>query len=181
MTPDAIWRAITDGDETVRYYYGTRVASDWTPGATVTYTYEDGSIAATGQIIAIDAPRSLTMTFHARWDKAIAAEPPVTMTWAIEAGAEGDGACRLTVTTEGFEAGSRVEADFGGGIVHTPYRASRRCSRLANRCWRADAATLPQVARPRHARRAARKTHSGAARSSISQVAGRARARPPVG
>ncbi len=117
-TPDAIWRAITDGDETVRYYYGTRVASDWTPGATVTYTYEDGSIAATGQIIAIDAPRSLTMTFHARWDEAIAAEPPVTMTWAIEAGAEGDGACRLTVTTEGFAAGSRVEADFGGGIVH---------------------------------------------------------------
>jgi hypothetical protein len=27
--PDRVWRAITDGNETVRYYYGTRVASDW--------------------------------------------------------------------------------------------------------------------------------------------------------
>ena len=30
--PDRVWRAITDGDETVRYYYGTRVASDWAAG-----------------------------------------------------------------------------------------------------------------------------------------------------
>ena len=28
--PDRVWQAITDGDDTVRYYYGTRVASDWT-------------------------------------------------------------------------------------------------------------------------------------------------------
>ena len=28
--PERVWRAITDGDDTVRYYFGTRVASDWT-------------------------------------------------------------------------------------------------------------------------------------------------------
>ena len=27
--PERVWRAITDGDDTLRYYYGTRVASDW--------------------------------------------------------------------------------------------------------------------------------------------------------
>src|SRR6476646_8800453 len=31
-TPDRVWQAITDGNETVRYYYGTRVASDWGTG-----------------------------------------------------------------------------------------------------------------------------------------------------
>jgi DNA-binding transcriptional ArsR family regulator/uncharacterized protein YndB with AHSA1/START domain len=115
-TPEALWHAITDGDETVRYYYGTRVSSDWTPGAAITYAYKDGSIAADGEVVAVDAPRSLTMTFHARWDEGIAAEPPVRMTWAIEAA--GEGACQLTVTTEDFAPGSRVERDFSGGIVY---------------------------------------------------------------
>ena len=41
--PSASGDAITDGDDTVRYYYGTRVASDWTPGSPLTYTYPDGS------------------------------------------------------------------------------------------------------------------------------------------
>ena len=45
-TADRIWRAITDGDETVRYYYGTRVDSSWEVGAPITYTYPDGSVAA---------------------------------------------------------------------------------------------------------------------------------------
>src|SRR3954469_2677213 len=31
--PQRVWQAITDGDETVRYYYGTRVASTWEKGA----------------------------------------------------------------------------------------------------------------------------------------------------
>ena len=48
--PDRVWRAITDGDETVRYYYGTRVASDWAAGAPLTYAYPDGSIAADGEV-----------------------------------------------------------------------------------------------------------------------------------
>ena len=30
--PERVWRAITDGDETVRYYYGTRVGSTWEVG-----------------------------------------------------------------------------------------------------------------------------------------------------
>ena len=38
-SPDRVWRAITDGDDTVRYYFDTRVASDWTPGSPLVYTY----------------------------------------------------------------------------------------------------------------------------------------------
>ena len=54
-SPERVWRAITDGDDTVRYYFDTRVASDWTPGSSSTYAYEDGSIAADGAVIEIDA------------------------------------------------------------------------------------------------------------------------------
>ena len=52
--PERVWRAITDGDDTLRYYYGTRVSSDWTPGSTLTYAYPDGSIAADGEVLEID-------------------------------------------------------------------------------------------------------------------------------
>src|SRR3954466_10579725 len=44
--PERIWRAITDGVETERYYYNTRVDSDWTVGGRIVYAYPDGSTAA---------------------------------------------------------------------------------------------------------------------------------------
>jgi len=108
-----VWRAITEGDETVRYYYGTRVASEWTPGAAVVYTYPDGSVAADGEVLEYDAPSRLVMTFHAHWDPELEAEGPVKMIWALEP----QGAMtKLVVTTTGLRAGSRIEGDFSGGI-----------------------------------------------------------------
>lgn len=113
--PERVWRAITDGDETVRYYYGSRFASSLEPGAELSYAYPDGSIAADGRILEIDPPRRLRMTFHARWDEQIAAEGPVEMSWVLEP--SGD-ATKLTVTTSGLKPGSRTAEDFAGGIVY---------------------------------------------------------------
>ncbi len=113
-TPDRVWQAITDGDETVRYYYGTRVASDWAPGSPITYAYPDGSIAADGEVVELDRPNRLVMTFHARWDPEIEAEGSVRMTWELEPASD---ATKLTVTTSGLKAGSRTIEEFSGGIV----------------------------------------------------------------
>jgi uncharacterized protein YndB with AHSA1/START domain/DNA-binding transcriptional ArsR family regulator len=110
-----VWRAITDGAETERYYYGTRVASDWTPGAKVVYAYPDGSVAADGEVVEIDPPTRLAMTFHAHWDPDIEAEGPVTMTWELEP--QGP-ATKLTVTTAGMREGSKMAEEFSGGIVY---------------------------------------------------------------
>ena len=112
---DRVWRAITDGVETERYYYGTRVGSDWTPGSRIVYEYPDGSVAADGEVLEIDPPRRLAMSFHARWDPEIEAEGPVRMTWEIEPA--GDGSSKVTVVTSGMTAGSRTEREFSGGIV----------------------------------------------------------------
>ena len=112
---DALWEALTDGDQTARYYFGTRVASEWRPGSPITYRYPDGTLAADGEVLEVDPPRRLALRFHATWDAEIAAEPPVRMTWQIDP--LGDAACRLTVTTDGYAPGSRIERDFSGGIV----------------------------------------------------------------
>ena len=115
--PERVWRAITDGVETEQYYYGTRVGSEWKPGSRITYDYPDGSVAADGEVLEVDPPRRLAMTFHARWDPEIEAEGPVRMTWEIEP-AEGGGASKLTVITSGLKAGSKTEREFTGGIVY---------------------------------------------------------------
>ena len=83
-TPERIWNAVTDGVETERYYYGTRVDSDWSKGGRIVYAYPDGSIGRRRRVLDIDPGRSVTMTFHPRWSPEIEAEGPVRMTWAIE-------------------------------------------------------------------------------------------------
>ena len=115
-TPDRIWRAITDGVETERYYYNTRVDSDWSIGGRVVYAYADGSVAADGEVLEIDPGRRVLMTFHARWDPEIEAEGPVRMSWEVEPA--GEGVSKLTVVTSGMRAGGVTERDFVGGIVY---------------------------------------------------------------
>ena len=112
--PDRVWRAITEGDETVRYYYGTRVSSDWTVGAPLRYDYPDGSVAADGIVLEVEPPRRLVMTFHPRWGEEIEAEGPVHMTWQVEPTT--DGGSKLTVTSV-LKAGSKSAEAFAAGIV----------------------------------------------------------------
>ena len=85
---DEVWRAITDGDLTAQYRgpchpdlgmaeYGTGVKSDWKPGSSVQHVTRDGSVVADGEVIAIDEPNRLEVTFHAHWDPELEAEGPV--------------------------------------------------------------------------------------------------------
>jgi uncharacterized protein YndB with AHSA1/START domain/DNA-binding transcriptional ArsR family regulator len=117
-TPEALWQAIIDGTQTARYYYGTafQPENELEPGTRYTYTYPDGSVAADGEILAVEPLRQLRMTFQARWDPDLIAEGPVNQTWEIEAA--GDGVCKLTVTTEGLVPGSKTAEEFAGGIVY---------------------------------------------------------------
>jgi uncharacterized protein YndB with AHSA1/START domain/DNA-binding transcriptional ArsR family regulator len=112
--PERVWRAITDGDETVQYYFGTRVRSDWNVGSRVSYDYPDGTVAADGEVIECEPPKRLEMTFLARWDPEVEAEGPIRHVWELEAE---DGATKLTVTSKGLKPGSKNAASFGSGII----------------------------------------------------------------
>ena len=113
--PERVWRAITDGNDTSRYYFGTRVASDWSPGSAISYAYPDGRLAADGEVIAIEPGRSVTMSFHPRWSPEIDAGGPIRMTWSVEE--EEDGGSRLTVTTA-IVPGSPADTEFRDGIAY---------------------------------------------------------------
>jgi uncharacterized protein YndB with AHSA1/START domain len=115
-TPDRIWRAITDGVETERYYYGTRVSSDWSKGGRIVYEYPDGTVAADGEVLDIEPGRRVTMSFHPRWSPEVDAEGPARMTWEVEPSEAGTS--KLTVTTSGIVAGGQIEREFIGGTVY---------------------------------------------------------------
>ena len=113
-SPERVWRAITDGDETVQYYYGTRVNSDWKVGSRVSYDYPDGTVAADGEVIECNPPNRLETTFLAHWDPEVEAEGPIRHVWELE---PEDGATKLTVTSKGLKRGSKNAESFGSGII----------------------------------------------------------------
>ena len=48
-TPESIWRAITETDFTLRYYYGSAIETDWQPGSPYRMTI-DGELQIEGEI-----------------------------------------------------------------------------------------------------------------------------------
>ena len=114
-TPERVWRAITDGDDTLRYYYGTRVSSDW-------HARLDADLRLPRRLARRrrrgpgDRPGSLG------GDVVPAALGPRHR--GRRAGPHGlagrgtdDGGSRLTVTSA-LIPGSKTEADFSGGVVY---------------------------------------------------------------
>jgi len=113
-TPEAAWDAIVNGDQTVQYYYGTRVESDFTEAAPVRYLSPDGSVVADGVIIAVEKPHRLELMFHARWDQELSDEGPVRMVWIID---EADGLTSVTVESH-LDPESKTYGEFSGGIPY---------------------------------------------------------------
>ncbi|NNG47821.1 MAG: hypothetical protein HKM86_12010, partial [Deltaproteobacteria bacterium] len=113
--PARVWQAIVDGQQTQRYFYGTRVESTWEPGAGLSYFGGDGSVVADGKVIAIEAPNRLEMAFHARWDPDLEAEGPAREVWLLE---DVNGATKLTVELYEVALDSKTYEDFTGGFPY---------------------------------------------------------------
>jgi uncharacterized protein YndB with AHSA1/START domain len=97
-TPERLWQALTDPDDTRRYWYGARSISDWKVGSRWTSESEDGEVYLEGEILEIDPPRRLVHTLHIVHEPEAAAEAPSRLEFDITP--IGD-RCRLTVTHTG--------------------------------------------------------------------------------
>jgi uncharacterized protein YndB with AHSA1/START domain/DNA-binding transcriptional ArsR family regulator len=102
-TPERLWQAITDPDQTEKYFYRSRVKTTWQPGDRIEYWLPDDVLAIEGTLIEVVPNRRFVQTWHAVWDDAMRAEPPHQVTWEITP--MGD-SCKLTVTHDhiGVEA-----------------------------------------------------------------------------
>jgi uncharacterized protein YndB with AHSA1/START domain len=114
-TVEEVWDAITNPEQTVKYFYGTQVESDWEVGSTMNYTYPDGTVASEGHIIAIDEPKRLEFSFHAMWDEEIKAEGPCREVWAL---AEINGMVELKIELFDVAEDSKTLEDFSNGFPY---------------------------------------------------------------
>jgi uncharacterized protein YndB with AHSA1/START domain len=60
---EKLWQALTDGDFTERYWFGHRVASDWTVGSPYKFA-KQGVGSMEGKVLVSDPPKRLAYT----WD-----------------------------------------------------------------------------------------------------------------
>lgn len=97
-TPERLWKAITDPQDTQQYWYGALSISDWKVGSRWTSESPDGEVYLDGEILEIDPPRRLVHTFHVVHEAEAAAEAPSRIEWEITP--IGD-RCRLTVVHTG--------------------------------------------------------------------------------
>ena len=110
--PEAVWRAIIEGDLTRRYFFETTVESDWKPGSALVYRDHEGQRLVEGEVISCEPHIRLAYTWKALWSPEVAAEKPSRVTWELR---PFEGGTRLTLVHDGFEAESTLYAEVGGG------------------------------------------------------------------
>jgi uncharacterized protein YndB with AHSA1/START domain len=117
-TPEKLWQALTDGAFTERYWFGTRIGSDWNLGARVTFTRGD-LVSDYGVVLECDPPRRLSYTWRVEFYEEFRNERPSRVTFEIEPMPGRVGGTthevKLTVTHDDFDVGSKVFRAISGG------------------------------------------------------------------
>ncbi len=99
-TPQQLWDGITNGEVTRQYFHDTTIESDWEVGSPVVFRNADGSLAVEGEVLEVDEPRRLSITWHVLYNPAAANERPSRVTWEI---AQHGDACRLSLVHDDFD------------------------------------------------------------------------------
>jgi uncharacterized protein YndB with AHSA1/START domain len=113
-TPDAIWRALTQPEQTKHYWYGALNQSEWTPGARWTSESAAGELYLEGELSEVEPPHRLVHTFHVVHEPAPAAEPPSRVTFEITP--MGD-ASRLVLVHAGLEPATMQYTEGGWELI----------------------------------------------------------------
>ena len=102
-TPEKLWDALTNSEFTERYWWDTRVVSDWKIGSPVALESR-GKVTDTGVIVVADPPRRLSYTW-ANTSEEFRNERPSRVTFAIEPYGK---LVKLTLTHEDFDQESKM-------------------------------------------------------------------------
>ncbi len=118
-TPEKLWQALTDGEMTQNYYFGSRVSSGWKAGSKYQYLGAENRPGAEntalidGEILESDPPRRLVMSFNPLWGgEEMAGYPTSRVTYEITQMGQ---ACKLTLVHDELTAGHPLTQEFFGG------------------------------------------------------------------
>src|SRR5262245_56815426 len=111
-TAEKLWEAITNGEKTQQYFYGTKVESDWKVGSSVRHMGANGQVNLDGKVLEVVPGKRLVTTFSAVHDPATANDRPSRVTWEIQSLGE---VCKLTLTHDDFDGITKTYESVGPG------------------------------------------------------------------
>ena len=115
-TPEKLWSALTTPEFMKKYWYQMHCESDFKAGSTWKLTFEDGSVADSGEILESDPPRRLVIRWRNEWKAEMQAEGFSRCTFEIEAVKDvSTPAAKLSVTHEMDRPDSKFIQAVSGG------------------------------------------------------------------
>jgi uncharacterized protein YndB with AHSA1/START domain len=103
-TPEKLWRALLDPEFTRKFWVGTWQDCEWKAGASWKLMRPDGSVGDSGEVVEIEPPRRLVLTWRNEFRPELREEGHSRMTYVLEP--QGD-AVKLTVLHEIDRPGSK--------------------------------------------------------------------------
>ena len=113
--PERVWQGLTTAEFTQQYWHGTRVRSDFTPGASIEFLNADDSVGVAGEILTADPPSELSYTWRFLRNPDAAADPASRVTFRLESIRAGT---RLTVVHDRLEENSTTASMVTFGWPH---------------------------------------------------------------
>jgi len=83
-TPEKVWQALTNAELSRQYFSGNAVEVDLRVGGAYIVRTPDGALHISGEVIACDPPKKLTVTFNVNWPALIEKLGTTLVTWEIE-------------------------------------------------------------------------------------------------
>lgn len=83
-TPEKLWQALIDPDFTRRYWAGTWQESTWQVGSSWRIMIPDGRVGDSGEIVEIDPPKRLVLTWRNEFKPELRAEGYSRLTYELE-------------------------------------------------------------------------------------------------
>src|SRR5271157_642670 len=111
-TPEKLWQALTDPEFTRRFWLECWQESEWKTGTSWRLMIPDGRVGDSGEILEIDPPRRLVVSWRNEFKPELREEGYSRMTYELE---KQGGSVKLTVIHEMDRTGSKfIEAVSGG-------------------------------------------------------------------
>ena len=114
-TPEKLWQALIDPEFTRQYWSETRQESEWKPGASWRIMIPDGRTADSGEILEIEPPRKLVLTWRNEFMPELQAEGHSRVTYELEQVGE---SVKLTVIHEMDKPESKLIEAVSSGWPH---------------------------------------------------------------
>ncbi|MCM3720243.1 SRPBCC family protein [Fictibacillus phosphorivorans] len=105
-SPEQVWEALTEGDITEKYFFGTRIESNWEEGSSVTYS-RNGEVTDEGSVLNYDPSHELSFTWTNKSDDT-PRESPTVVTFKLQ---HMDSTVKLTLIHDNLVKSDIVEKE----------------------------------------------------------------------